>query len=287
MSRNRKQDAPKGKPPSPRAGAVVRLPANRIEILPAGPDLGDMYLNIGRGMIQKAFEIRGLEFSEGPLQRAVDAYCLPSINHLYCVLAEGNKSPSEVFFAAFGQDYPKPEVISLFDENQKPGYTRGTTLDETGGTVGDAREYFALAAKAVEKAFENGLSVADLDEAIEDKLAAKIGATARETTSRAMGEPRPPETAPVAEREPPHLAQQRTAQELFGMSASTPARRYHKSDGPEFCEAELADRVLLAAAEATRNEMKTRAKTEILTTEERARWQRAGRFVYHARKIQF
>jgi hypothetical protein len=158
---------------------------------------------------------------------------------------------------------PHPVVErAKLGESKKPGYT--------GGTMGDAREYFALAAKVVEKAYDKGLSVAELDEAIEDKLAAKMGATARETTGRVTGEPRP--------------AQQRTAQELFGVSASTPARRYHKSDGPEFCEAELADRVLLAAAEATRNEMKTRAKTKVLTTEERARWQRAGRFVYHARK---
>jgi hypothetical protein len=49
----------------------------------------------------------------------------------------------------------------------------------------DARKYyFVLAAKA----FENGLSVAELDEAIEAKLAAK--AAARETTARVTATPR-------------------------------------------------------------------------------------------------
>ena len=96
---------------------------------------------------------------------------------------------------------------------------------------------------------------------------------ARETTDRAPAEQRPGNAPPV-----------RTADELFGMSASAPARRYHKSDGPEFSAEELADRVLLAAAEATRNEMKSRAKLGELSPEERARWRKAGRFVYHARK---
>lgn len=68
--------------------------------------------------------------------------------------------------------------------SDNPGYTGGTTPGETGGTVGDAREYFFLAAKA----FENGLSVAELDEAIENKLAAKVAA--REETGRAKAKPR-------------------------------------------------------------------------------------------------
>jgi hypothetical protein len=59
-----------------------------------------------------------------------------------------------------------PSKIRPIVESTPPVYTDWTTLDETGGTVGDARDYFALAAKA----FEKGLSVAELDEAIEDKL---------------------------------------------------------------------------------------------------------------------
>lgn len=193
MKRNRKQDAAKGKPPPSQTAEVVpyrregSLP-DWMEVLPRsfGPDLGDVGLNVGRGLLQKAFERWGLEFSEAALQRAVAAYCLPSINHLYYVVFEGNKSPSDVLSAVLGV-YPNAEVVSLFDENKNPVYTGGTTPDETGRTVGDAREYFVLAAKA----WENGLSVAELNEAIEDKLAAKMGATARETTSRATAEPRP------------------------------------------------------------------------------------------------
>jgi hypothetical protein len=159
-----------------------------------------------------------------------------------------------------------------FGESNKPGYT-GEHGENMGDEANTEDELVTLARKIPSE--KRGAAIDLLKNLVEG---------ARETTGRAPAKPRPPETAPVAEREPPRPAQQRTAQELFGKSASTPARRYHKSDGPEFCEAELADRVLLAAAEATRNEMKTRAKTEVLTTEERARWQRAGRFVYHARK---
>lgn len=85
---------------------------------------------------------------------------------------------------------PQTGDIGGLGTSNKPGYTDGTTPGETGGTMGDAREYFALAAKFVEKAYDKGLSVAELGEAIEDKLAAKIGATARETTTRATAAPR-------------------------------------------------------------------------------------------------
>jgi tetratricopeptide (TPR) repeat protein len=60
-----------------------------------------------------------------------------------------------------------------------------------GGPVGNkTAQYFAVAAKAKEK----GLSVAELEEAIENKLAAK--AAARETTTRATVTPRPDAPAP-------------------------------------------------------------------------------------------
>ena len=62
----------------------------------------------------------------------------------------------------------------LIGESKTPDYTSGL-----GEPVGDeTAAYFAVAIKAIEK----GLSVAELDEAIEDKLVAK--AAAREMTTR-------------------------------------------------------------------------------------------------------
>jgi len=117
-----------------------------------------------------------------------------------------------------------------------------------------------------------GLSDSELREAIETWKAAKAKITRRESAPRSAT----PET---------HARTARSAQELFGVSASTPARRYHKSAGPEFSDVELADRMLLAAADATRNEMSNRVKNrEVLSPEERARWKVAGRFAYHARQ---
>jgi len=92
----------------------------------------------------------------------------------------------------------------------------------------------------------------------------------RETAKRAAGKPHP-ENAPLA----------RTAEDLFGVSKSTPARRYHRSADPEFSEAELADRALLSAADAVCNDMKKRSKT--LSPGERDTWLRAARFAYQAR----
>jgi hypothetical protein len=74
----------------------------------------------------------------------------------------------------------------------------------------------------------------------------------------------------------------RTAQEVFGASAKIPARRYHKSrSGPEFSDDQLKSRDLLSVADAICNHMKAR---KALTPEERAMWNKAKRFTYHARK---
>jgi hypothetical protein len=97
--------------------------------------------------------------------------------------------------------------------------------------------------------------------------------TDRETTDRAPAEPRPDAAAQAA----------RTPQELFGVSASRAARRYHKSDGPEFSKTELADRGLLAIADKICNDMKKRSKT--LSPEDREMWRLAKRFTNHARKL--
>jgi hypothetical protein len=95
------------------------------------------------------------------------------------------------------EDWMCDEQNFIVNDRLGESIARGYTDD----IMGDAREYFALAAKALEK----GLSVAELDEAIEDKLAAKMGATARETTGRATGEPRPlwPDDALPEERDNP------------------------------------------------------------------------------------
>jgi hypothetical protein len=72
-----------------------------------------------------------------------------------------------------------------FDEGNKPVYTGEQNM-------GDLAAYYAVARKAYEK----GLSVAELDEAIDDKLGAK--AAAHETTSRAKDTPRPAADAEAA-----------------------------------------------------------------------------------------
>jgi hypothetical protein len=76
----------------------------------------------------------------------------------------------------------------LIGEGKKPGYTGG----QHGGTVGETAEYYA----AADYACDRGLSVGELREAIEQKLAEKAKAAARETTARATAEPRPDGLSP-------------------------------------------------------------------------------------------
>jgi hypothetical protein len=80
----------------------------------------------------------------------------------------------------------------------------------------------------------------------------------------------------------------RVAQEIFGVSAKVPARRYHKTrNGPEFSDVQLKNPDLLSVADKTHNDMKGRvAKGEVLSPEERAAWNKAKRFAYQARKRQ-
>ena len=68
-------------------------------------------------------------------------------------------------------------------ENNQQSYTD----DQPGGPVNQRAEYYA----AADYARDNELSAAELKELIEQKLAGKAKATARETTGRAKEAPRP------------------------------------------------------------------------------------------------
>jgi tetratricopeptide (TPR) repeat protein len=102
--------------------------------------------------------------------------------------------------SAFGHVFEKvydPEERSEIAEFVVSLIALPSPIDEsntsryTSYNMSDMAAYFAVARRA----FEKGLSVAELDEAIDDKLAAK--AATREITARATAEPRPDEPAPV------------------------------------------------------------------------------------------
>ncbi len=113
-----------------------------------------------------------------------------------------------------------------------------------------------------------------------DRLLAELAATVH-----GSAEPQP-EPAPAQPRpENPPIV--RTAEELFGASASTTTRPYHKSDEPEFTDKELADPNLLKAADKAGNDRRSREKKgEILSYEELEAVLRAGRFAKQARQRQ-
>jgi hypothetical protein len=158
--------------------------------------------------------------------------------------------------------------------------------------MGDAREYFALAAKA----FENGLSVAELDEAIEDKLAAK--AAARETTFRATIAPRPedrlvaglgnfptptsPSTVSPAGAEPTTQAHTVTAEELF--ANVPPALQSKRRQKYVFPPELLDDGEAFETAQSIANARNYKVKQGIpLTSDEDTLGLKANSFVNQAR----
>lgn len=153
-------------------------------------------------------------------------------------------------------------------ESKTPGYTRETSPSEAAGTQ---RLRMAITDKTWQMI--NGLAVT-LGVPEEKRRAflemiLDFSERARETTART---------------EPPRPAQ-RTAQELFGVSASFQTRRYRKSGDAEFSNEELDNATLLQAADRIVNDRTKRTKKgEVLSREEIDTAQRAARFSKQARK---
>jgi hypothetical protein len=101
----------------------------------------------------------------------------------------GDKDYCEVGFTASIDHYLQLkqflQSIGIKVYSTKPQIVGSEPSRYTSDNMGDLAAYYAVARKAYDK----GLSVAELDEATEDKLAAK--ASAREITARAKTPPRP------------------------------------------------------------------------------------------------
>jgi hypothetical protein len=178
------------------------------------------------------------------------------------VLKEFWDTIDEKLLERAGFSKPTPELLYWLYAF-KGEYTRSSVvMDNKAAKIMAAAELLS----AIYPTEQVKKALADLD------LAANA---TREITGRAKGKPRPKNAE----------LRTRTAQELFGVSAASQSRRYHRSKGAEFSAEELADPVLLHAADSVVNARSKRTKNgEALSLTEIETAQRAARFARQARR---